>query len=121
MNDFVVSMMLLGALSSGGSLPFWAVSNAGGLMPSDDGALGLVQAYKPFDESKTFQWRAGTALAANWSAEGFHPMVDELYAGARWKVLRADFGMRRRTPEFMGADPLLGSLSVTEGHMIQGI
>lgn len=120
MHDFVVSMMLLGALSSGGSLPFWAVSNSGGIMPCDDGALGVIQAYKPFDESKSFQWRAGTSLAASWSAEGIHPMVDELYAGARWKVLRADIGMRRRTPDFLGADPALGSLSVTEGHLVQG-
>lgn len=120
MHDFVVSLMLLGALSSGGSLPFWAVSNSGGIMPCDDGALGIVRAYRPFDESKSFQWRAGTSLAASWSADGIHPLVDELYAGARWKVLRADVGMRRRTPEFLGADPALGSLSVTEGHLIQG-
>ena len=120
MNDFVVSMMLLGALSSGGSLPFWAVSNAGGIMPSNDGALGVVQAYMPFDESKTFQWHAGTSLAASWDGSGVRPMVDELFAGARWKVLRADIGMLRREPEFLGADPFLGSLSVSEGHLVQG-
>lgn len=121
MHDFVFSMMLLGALSSGGSLPFWAVSNAGGIMPADDGALGVVQAFKPFDESKTFQWHAGASLAASYcSQDSFRPYVDQLYAGARWKVLRADLGMFRRAPEFLGADRTLGSLSVSEGHLVEG-
>ena len=127
MNDYVFSMMLLGALSSGGSLPFWAVSNHNGIMPGDDGAVGLVQLYKPFDESRTFQWRAGASLAANYcpsdplnpESSPFHPMVDELYAGLRWKVLRADFGIRHRDREFLGSDPMLGSLSVTGGHIIE--
>ena len=127
MNDFVFSMMLLGALSSGGTTPFWAVSNQGGIMPDNNGALALVQAYMPFDESKTFQWKAGVSLAANWQpndplnpeSSPLHPMVDEVYAGARWKVLRADIGMLHREREFLAADPRLGSLSVTEGHIIE--
>lgn len=127
MNDFFVSAMLLGALSTGGTMPFWAVSNQGGIMPDNNGALALVQAYKPFDESKTFQWHAGVSLAANWQpndplnqeSSPFHPMVDELYAGARWNVLRADIGMMRRDREFTGSDISLGSLSVNEGHIIE--
>ncbi|MBO4476254.1 MAG: hypothetical protein J5737_06005 [Bacteroidales bacterium] len=126
MHDFVFSMMLLGALSTGGNTPFWAVSNQYGLMPDSNGALGVMQAYKPFDESKTFQWRAGVSLAANWQpalaatgSRAILPMVDELYASARWKVLRVDLGMRHRDSEFMGADPLLGSLSTSEGHIIE--
>lgn len=127
MNDFFVSAMLLGALATGGNLPFWAVSNQNGLMPDNNGAFALVQAYKPFDESKTFQWEAGASFAANWqpvapedlSSSPLHAMVDELYAGARWKVLRADIGMMRREREFLGSDPLLGSLSVTEGHIVE--
>lgn len=127
MNDFVVSALLLGALSTSGNLPFWATANQGGIMPDNNGALALVQAYKPFDESKTFQWRAGVSLAANWQpsdplnpeSSPIHPMVDELYAGARWKVLRADVGMMRRESEFTGADKVLGSLSVNEGHIVE--
>lgn len=127
MNDFVVSAMLLGALSTGGSLPFWAVSNQSGIMPDNNGVLALVQAYKPFDTSKTFQWQAGVSLAANWqpvdplnpASSPFHPMVDELYAGVRWKVLRADIGMMHNDREFLGSDRSLGSLSVNEGHIIE--
>ena len=127
MHDFVFSMMLLGALSSGGSTPFWAASNMGGIMPVNNGALGIMQAYVPFDESKTFQWRAGTSLAANYcpvdplnpERSPLHPMVDELYAGIRWNVLRMDIGMRHRDREFLGSDPLLGSLSVSEGHIVE--
>ena len=127
MHDFVFSMMLLGALSTGGNTPFWAASNQYGIMPAVNGGLGVMQAYVPFDESKTFQWRAGTSLAANYSpvdplnpeSSPFHPMVDELYAGLRWSVLRMDLGMRHRDREFLGSDPLLGSLSATEGHIIE--
>ncbi|MBR5041644.1 MAG: hypothetical protein IKX67_00245 [Bacteroidales bacterium] len=128
MNDFVFSMMLLGALSSGGSLPFWAVSNKNGIMPEENGAVAYVSAYKPFDQSRTFQWQAGASLAASASfmpslpgldAEAPRLMVDELYAGVRWKVLRADLGMMHREREFLGSDPALGSLSVTEGHVVE--
>ena len=119
MNDFIFSLMLLGALSSGGSTPFWAESNMNGLMPGTNGALGLVQVYKPFDEERTFQWKAGASLAASSQAgDVFRPMIDELYAGVRWSVLRLDLGMEHRDPEFLGADPLLGSLSVSQGHII---
>ncbi|MBO4565747.1 MAG: hypothetical protein J5695_00820 [Bacteroidales bacterium] len=127
MHDFVFSLMLLGALSSSGSTPFWAQSNQYGLMPERNGALGVMQAYKPFDESRDFQWRAGVSLAANYRPDDplnpesspLHPMVDELYASLRWKVLRMDLGMRHRDREFLGADPALGSLSVTEGHIVE--
>lgn len=127
MNDFVFSLMLLGAMSSGGSLPFWAVSNANGIMPTNDGGLALVQAYKPFDESKTFQWRAGASLAATYvpvdmadpGSSPLHAAVDELYGGIRWKVLRLDLGMMHRDREFTGSAPALGSLSVTEGHLVE--
>lgn len=119
--------MLLGALSSSGTLPFWAVSNEGGIMPDRSGGLALVQAYKPFDESKTLQWQAGVSLAANYQPDDplnpgsspFHPMVDQLYGGLRWKVLRVDLGMMRRDAEFLGADRSLGSLSVTQGHIVE--
>jgi len=127
MNDFVFSLMLLGAMSSGNTTPFWAQSNSYGIMPQTNGAIGVMQAYKPFDESKTFQWRAGTSLAANYQAADplnpesspFHPMVDELYAGLRWNVLRMDIGLRHRDREFLGSDPALGSISSTEGHIIE--
>ena len=123
MNDFVFSLMLLGALSSGGSLPFWAVSNQSGIMPENNGAVALLSAYKPFDESHTLQWQAGASLAANYqtAAEGspLQGFVDELYAGVRWKVLSADLGMMHREREFLGADPALGSLSLSEGHIIE--
>lgn len=127
MNDFVFSLMLLGALSSSGSLPFWAVSNTAGIMPDRNGGLALLEARKPFDTGRTFQWQAGASLAANYQpvdplnpeSSPLHPMVDELYAGIRWQVLRLDIGMQHRDREFLGADPSLGSLSVTEGHIVE--
>lgn len=126
MNDFFVSAMLLGALSTGGTMPFWSTANQGGIMPDNSGAVALLQAYKTFDETKTFQWHAGASFAANWQpndplnpeASPFHAMADELYVGARWKVLRADIGAMHREREFLGSDLSLGSLSVNEGHIV---
>ena len=34
MNDFALSLLLLGTLSTGSQLPFWAGTNQFGLMPS---------------------------------------------------------------------------------------
>ena len=45
MNDIVTSILLMGAMSSTGDLPFWAVSNNFGLMPQGSGGLAIVQAY----------------------------------------------------------------------------
>lgn len=119
MHDFVTYFMLLGALSSGGSLPFWAVSNQYGIMPDSNGALAVARASTSYDESKTFQWKWAVSLAAEADNNGFKPMVDELYVSGRWKVLRADIGMEHREREFLGADARLGSLSISEGHIVE--
>lgn len=125
MNDFFVSLLLLGALSSSGNLPYWATAGQYGLMPETSGSLACVQAGMPFDESKTFQWRWGASLSAILyddasapSSSPLHPMVDELYASARWKALTLDVGSKRRSLEFLAADPSLGSLSVTGGDIV---
>lgn len=127
MNDFVISMLILGALStSGGSLPFWMTANQYGLMPENDGALALVQASTQFDDSKTWQWRWGASLAANTyynplvaDAGNASLMVDELYGSLKWKVFTLDVGSKHRAQDFLASDALLGSLSTTGGHMAE--
>jgi len=126
MNDIIYSLMLLGAMSSSDSLPFWATTGQWGLMPEYSGGFALVQAHKPFDESKTFQWGWGTSIAANSYDNPLDPgsmpthlMLDELYASARWKVFQLDLGQKRRELDFWAADPSLGSLSVTGGHVAE--
>lgn len=141
MNDFIVSLLLLGAVGSyDGALPYWATTNQYGLMPESNGALAWLQARTQFDESKTFQWSWGASAAvmgeipasagmttssAGMTSMGSNAtwrtmmMVDELYASFRWQCLRLDLGQKRRAQEFLGADPSLGSLSVTGGHMIE--
>ena len=126
MYDFFATLMLLGALSSSGSLPFWATAGQYGLMPEASGTLALVQARTAFNEADTFQWRWGVSLAActynddlDPGSSPWHPMVDELYFSARWKALTLDVGQKRRTLDFMAADPSLGSLSVTGGHIME--
>lgn len=64
MNDFIASIMLMGAVaSSGGYLPYWMTTNQYGLMPERNGGLALLQASTQFDESKTIQYRLGCSLA----------------------------------------------------------
>ena len=127
MNDFILTLMILGAMSSGGNLPFWATANRFGLMPNGDGGLALVSASTRFDESKTLQWRWGASLAAN--LDGYSPteaasgttanlMVDELYGSLRWKMFSLDLGMKHREQGFIAAGtPSLGSLSTTAGNI----
>lgn len=130
MNDFILSLLLTGALSSGPSLPFWSTANQFGLMPENDGALALVQARTQYDTTKDLQWRWGISLAANYDSgteagraaggtADFRLMADELYASVKWKKLSLDAGLRRFDLDFYGAGtPTLGSMSTTGGHIV---
>lgn len=118
-DSVLVSLMLLGNVSTSGVQPFWAVTDRYGLMPQGDGVVGVFNARKEFNPEKTFQWHAGTSLAGNLDRmdSKFHPMVDELYAGIRWKVLTLDLGMKHNDAEFRaGGD--LGSISATGGSVV---
>ena len=66
MNEFFLTLLLMGALSTGGPLPFWMTSNQFGLMPETSGALALARMGTEYDPSKTVQWRWGASLAANY-------------------------------------------------------
>lgn len=124
MNDFVASILLLGSLNGGGSLPFWAVSNNFGIMPQGSGGLALVQAYSLPTSDKAFTWEWGTSLGANVGAGTSTLLVDELYAGVSWKNLGLDLGMKHFDRDYLasgsslGHDNTLGSLSSTGGHLI---
>ena len=119
MNDFVVSLMLLGALSSGGNTPFWALSNHYGLYPESNGGLALLQAGMPFDESKTLQWHWGTSMGLMADGSGTAVLPDELYAGMRWKQLRLDVGLWHPEQGYMAASRELGTVSVTGGNIMR--
>ena len=93
MNEFALSLLLLGALSTNGQLPFWATSGQYGLMPETNGALAWVQAGTQYDTTKELQWKWGMALAAN--TADFKLMVDELYGSLKWRALSLDLGMKR--------------------------
>ena len=120
MNDWIVSLLLLGALSSqGGSMPFWATANQYGVMPDANGGLGLLQVQKGFDESKTLQWRIGASAGLRTDRiEYKNFLIDELYGSLRWKQIRLDAGLWHPGQQFMAADSHLGTLSVTGGHSI---
>lgn len=119
MNDFFLSLMLLGALSSGGNMPFWATSDQFGIMPESNGGLALLQAGMPFDESKTLQWHWGTSVGLRADGKGVAVLPDEVYAGLRWKVLRLDLGIWRPGRDYMAASRELGTLSVTGGNIMR--
>ena len=126
MNEFFVSLMLLGALSSSGSLPYWATAGQYGLMPERSGSLALLQAGASSDPARPFQWYCGVSLGANRyddpldpASMPLHLLADELYVGARWKALHLDVGHKRQAMDFLASDPQLGSLSVTGGHLAE--
>ena len=127
MNDFIVSIMLMGAMaSSGGYLPYWMTTNQYGLMPERNGGLALLQASTQFDESKTIQYRWSASLAVNAfdnplcsSSKSVNMMVDELYGSIKWKPFTLDVGTKHRDNDFIGASQSLGSLSVTGGHLVE--
>ncbi len=119
MNDIIITLMLMGALSSGGSLPFWMYSNQYGLMPESSGALAVASIRSEYDPAKTLQWRFGASFAANCSLSGAEGPVstlipDELYAGLKWKFISLDLGLKHHDLDYYGAGtPTLGSLSST--------
>ena len=119
MNDFFVSLMLLGALSNGSTMPFWATSNRYGIMPESNGGLALLQTGMPFDESKTFQWHWGASLGLRADGNGTSVLPDELFAGVRWKQLRLDLGLWHPEQGYLAAGGNLGSLSATGGNIMQ--
>ena len=117
MNDFVVSLMLLGALSpQSGTMPFWATADRYGIMPDSSGGLALLRMGSSFDESKTLQWRWGVSAGLRCDAVANDVVPDELYAGLRWKNLRLDAGIWHPDRQFLAASSEFGSLSVTGGN-----
>ena len=126
MEDFIVSLMLLGAMSTGGGLPFWAAANRYGLMPEGNGFLSTVGAYTQYDESKTFQWKWGVSIGESYDfqQQTSRFLPDELYASAKWNVFSLDLGMKHHKSDYLapglrlGDNNSLGSLSTTGGNII---
>ncbi len=122
MTDFFLTLLLMGAFSSGGQLPFWMTSNQFGLIPESSGAFALARMGTGYDPSKTFQWRWGASMAANYSNQPDGKMAvipDELYSSIKWKALSLDLGLKRFDLDYYGAGtPTMGSMSTTGGHII---
>lgn len=119
LDSLLVSVLLLGGVSSSGLQPYWASTNRYGLMPEGDGVLGLASVKKEYNPARTWQWHAGVSLAGNFDSarHGFRPMVDELYAGVKWKVLSLDVGMKRNDCDFRAGE-MPFSLSTTGGSVV---
>ena len=113
MNDFFLSLMLLGSVSGAGTAPFWSTAGCHGTAPESTGAVTLLGAGMDYDSSKTLQWHWGASLGALADGDGTALIPDQAYAGLRWKVLDLDIGIKHRETLCTGADPSLGSLSVT--------
>ena len=141
MHDFILTLMLLGAMSSGANMPFWATANRFGIMPEAAGAVGMISASSQFDPSQEFQWRWGASLAAGFDSyvpdkdinggtgrpvsenDGTRIMLDELYASLKWKIFSLDLGMKHREQGFLAGPAsqgpaYLGSLSTTAGNIV---
>lgn len=117
MNDFILTLMLLGAMSSGGGMPFWSTANRFGLMPEGSGALAWIGASTEYDTSKDLQWRWGTSMAAGMNTVSNTIILDQLYGSLRWKSFSLDLGIKHREQDFLAGTPFLGSLSTTAGNI----
>ena len=93
MNEFALSLLLLGALSTGGPLPFWSTAGQWGLMPEGSGALALVQAGTQYDPAKDFQWKWGVSLGANLAEAGSMPALDRTVERVMIRDSRPEAGM----------------------------
>lgn len=119
MNDFFVSLMLLGAVSSGGQMPFWEYSNQYDLMPRTSGYTAVFNTGMSYDGTKTFQWHWGVSAALRGdSFDGVAFIPDQAYAGVKWRCLSLDLGMKHPYALYYGSSRTLGSLSSTSGNII---
>lgn len=119
MNDIFASLLLLGAVSTGGDMPFWAYSNQFDLIPRTSGYAAVLNAGQLYDEEKTFQWHWGVSAALrgdSYDKAAFIP--DEIYAGIKWKKLAMDLGMKHPQQEFLGSSATLGTISTTGGNVV---
>lgn len=119
MNDFFLSLFLLGAASSNGVSPFWATANRYDIVPQGYGATMLLQTGMKCDTTKTIQWEWG--VSAGVSTDACRPVraiPDEAYGTIRWKFLSLELGLKRREQDFLANGFDLGTLSTTGGNMI---
>lgn len=118
MNDFGLSLMLLGALSSSPQVPFWATANRHDLMPRSSGATALLDLRTSGSGAGNLSWSAAASLALrsdSYAGGDFFPA--ELYGSLGWKALSLDIGIRHREKDFLASSPLLGSVSSTSGNV----
>ena len=117
--DWYAQMSALGSTSR--ALPYWAHTNRGGVYPETSGGLlrGGVSGAHSLGSGFSVDWGlalAGYAAASpnsevhNADGKRYRGIVEGLYAGASWKKLHLDVGVRGRDLEFNG-------LSVTGGDL----
>ncbi|MEE3390598.1 MAG: capsule assembly Wzi family protein [Candidatus Cryptobacteroides sp.] len=114
------NVSMYGIAASEKSLPFWAVTNKGGLFPDARGGMIAGAADLRYGLGKGWTLYGGTTLAASLSQnaavfaspaveaygsssathDAFYGKVGQLYAGIGWKALRLYLGMRDRTRWF---------------------
>lgn len=125
-DSLIVSLMLLGAASSSGELPFWSVANTAGTMPQYNGAMSAIDAYAGSGISDGLTWDAGLSLsgvvmpsmfALDSPVSPVQASVDQLFAGLKWRSLSLDAGIRIRPQLFPAAEGLAGSISSTGGNV----
>lgn len=119
------NVSMYGIAASEKSLPFWAVTNKGGLFPDARGGMIAGAADLRYGLGKGWTLYGGTTLAASLSQnadvfaspaveaygsssathDAFDGKVGQLYAGIGWKALRLYLGMRDRTRWFEESTP----------------
>ena len=128
-----VSLYSAGATEK--SLPFWMVTNRNGIFPNTHGTFMVGDVDFRYGTRRGMDIHAGVKLSGTFvpvslsdvyaaplmkdfaespfgtAASGFSGMIEEVYAGFGWKMLRLDLGMIDRTSFFNG-------LSLTGGDVV---
>ena len=125
---------LYGAGATSEALPFWAVTGKNGVFPDSRSAFIVagadlvyapapgVDIYAGMKFSGSFTPAAFSGVNSSPVIKGFLPserngsvawnaVLNELYVGAGWKMLRLDLGIADREPEY-------GGLSLTGGDIV---
>ncbi|MBO4571328.1 MAG: hypothetical protein J5699_05330 [Bacteroidales bacterium] len=125
LDSLLVSLMLLGAVSSSGELPFWAGANSYGIMPQYNGVASVLSASAQSDQEEDFRWSSGLSFAGSFEPGMAVPgapvapavfCVDQMYGSLGWNALSLDVGIRHREQEFKPRNGM-GTLSVTGGNV----
>ncbi|MDR1756061.1 MAG: capsule assembly Wzi family protein [Culturomica sp.] len=109
--EFNYRAAVSGFLSGEKQLPFWAVSNRHGIVPTTNGGVLEAGIFSGFVSGRAIRFAYGVSAAGQFSEEENNLFIDQLFASANWKKIRLDLGIIHR-------ETILDGLSATNGNIL---